>query len=147
MGSGGSGAPAAKGAGVRASLGWAPAAVLAVGAVLATAGVKAQRALPLRTPLAVAVPRQIDGLSGRDLVLSEAEVRVAGVTTYLARAYRSTDSGRVRGFSLYVGYYDWQTQRWTPVTVYGTVIVQPPNASGRVIDVYIDNQLSNRVRW
>ena len=92
------------------SLGWAPAAVLAVGAVLATAGVKAQRALPLRSPLAEAVPRQVLGFTGRDVTLSAAEERVAGVTSYLVRFFGSTDSAATSGFSLYVGYYDRQTQ-------------------------------------
>ena len=91
-------------------LGWAPAVVLAVGAVLATAGVKAQRALPLRVPIAEAVPRQVDGLRSRDLALSEGEARAAGVTNYLVRVYEHEDSSRSVAFSLYVGYYDQQTQ-------------------------------------
>jgi EpsI family protein len=91
-----------------ARLGWGPAVLLLVGAVLATAGVKAQRALPLRVPLAEAVPRQIEGLSSSDLVLSGEEARVAGVTSYLVRNYQRPDSSMA--FSVYVGYYDRQTQ-------------------------------------
>jgi len=94
-------------------LGWAPAAVLAVGAALATVGVKAQRALSLRVPLAQAVPKEINGLRSRDVTLSEAEARVAAVTSYLARNYESADSARTLAFSLYVGYYDEQTQGQT----------------------------------
>ncbi len=90
-------------------MGWAPAAVLAVGAVLATVGVKAQRSLPLRAPLAEAVPREIEGLSGRDYALSAAEARVVGVTDYLVRVYRAADSTRAP-VTLYVGYYDQQTR-------------------------------------
>jgi EpsI family protein len=93
-----------------ARLGWGPAGLLAVGAVLATVGVAAQRALQLRTPLAEAVPRQIEGIPSRDLVLSDEEARVAGVTNYLVRAYQRPDSGSGVAFSVYVGYYDRQTQ-------------------------------------
>jgi EpsI family protein len=95
---------------VTAGLGWAPAAVLVVGAVLATAGVKAQRALPLRAPLADAVPREIDGLRGRDGALSGAEARAVAATSYLVRAYESAGSTHRTSLSLYVGYYDRQTQ-------------------------------------
>ena len=90
-------------------LGWSPAAVLAVGAILATAGVKAQRALPLRAPLGEAVPTEIEGFHGRDVALSDAEARVAAVTSYLARTYEGGDSAGRATFSLYVGYYDRQT--------------------------------------
>jgi len=92
------------------SLGWSPAVVLAVGACLATAGVKAQHALPLRVPLAVAVPAEIDGQPSQDATLSAAEVRVAAMTSYLVRIYGSTDSAGAMSFSLYIGYYDQQTQ-------------------------------------
>ena len=95
---------------MRPPIGWAPAAVLALGAVLATAGVKAQRTVALRVPLAEAVPAEIGGSRGRDVVLSEGEVRVAGVTTYLARTYGNADSTGDAAFSLYIGYYAQQTQ-------------------------------------
>lgn len=92
---------------------WPPAVVLAVGALLATAGVRAQRTLALRAPLTEAIPQQIDGLQARDLQLSEAEVAAAGVTTYLARVYEATDTtgpDSSRFATLYIGYYDRQTQ-------------------------------------
>lgn len=89
---------------------WAPAVVLGVGALLATVGVKAQRALPLRSPLAASLPERLEGLSGRDIVLSDEERRVAGVTSYLVRYYERPDSARTMAFSVYVGYYDRQTQ-------------------------------------
>jgi EpsI family protein len=93
---------------------WPPAAVLAAGALLATLGVKAQRTLPLRAPLAAAVPDTVEGFRGRDLTLSEAEIRVAGVTDYLARVFESDSTARPAGtpefFTLYVGFYDQQTQ-------------------------------------
>jgi len=98
---------------VTSRLGWTPAAVLVAGALLATAGVRAQRALPLRVPLAQAVPTEIEGLAGHDYRLSEGEAQVAGVTSYLARTYQDSDSTQPAAFSLYVGYYDEQTQGQT----------------------------------
>jgi EpsI family protein len=95
---------------VTPALRWAPAAVLAVGAVLATVGVKAQRALPLRVPLVRAVPDTMEGFRGRDLPMSEEEAQAVGVTSYLSRVYGAADSSRGAGFTLYVGYYDRQTQ-------------------------------------
>ena len=96
-----------------ATVGWAPAAVLVVGAALATVGVKAQRSLPLRVPLADAVPAEINGLHSRNLTVSPAELKVAGVTSYLARSYERSDSAGELAFSLYVGYYAQQTQGQT----------------------------------
>jgi EpsI family protein len=90
--------------------GWTPAVVLVVGAVLATAGVKAQRALPLRAPLAGTVPTRIEGFLGRDLPLSEEEAQAVGVTSYLSRAYETADTSRRVAFIVYIGYYDRQTQ-------------------------------------
>ena len=91
---------------------WAPAALLTAGAVLTTLGVKTQRTLGLRAPLDTSIPSSIEGYTGRGLTLTDDEVEAAGVTDYLARVYAdsaATDSSRL-GFSLYVGYYDQQTQ-------------------------------------
>ena len=52
-----------------------------------------------------AIPQRFDGYVGRDLGMSDGELRVAGVTNYLMRTYESNEAS---GFSLYVGYYDWQ---------------------------------------
>ena len=98
---------------MRSPSGWSPAVVLAVGALLATAGVKAQRALSLRVPLAVAVPSEIDGEPSQDGTLSKAEGRVVAVTSYLARTYGNPDSAGAPAFSLYIGYYSQQTQGQT----------------------------------
>jgi EpsI family protein len=92
---------------------WLPAAVLAVGAVLATLGVKAQRSLALRVPLAEATPAEIEGLHSRNVTVSPAELKAAGVTTYLARSYERSGSAGDFVFSLYVGYYAQQTQGQT----------------------------------
>lgn len=93
---------------------WPPAAVLVIGALLATLGVRAQRTLPLRAPLAATVPDTVAGLRGRDLTLSTEEVRVAGVSDYLARVFAPDSVQRAAGapayVTLYVGYYESQTQ-------------------------------------
>ena len=85
---------------------WTPAAILALGLVLVQ-GVSEQKRMPLREPLATAVPASIDGFSARDLEISEEEQRVAGMSTYVMRVY---EAGAVPAFSVYVGYYDSQMQ-------------------------------------
>ena len=91
---------------------WAPAAVLLLGAV-ATVGIDRQTTMSLRAELRDAVPVEIAGLASRDIVISDQEVRVAGVTSYLMREYVSpvadVDSAGA-AFSVYVGYYASQTQ-------------------------------------
>jgi len=90
---------------------WPPAIILVVGAVLATAGVRTQRTLPLRQELGQAVPAEMEGFRGRDLRLREDEVQVAGVSSYLARLFQNPDttSGSPY-FALYVGFYDRQSR-------------------------------------
>jgi EpsI family protein len=87
---------------------WTPAVVLGLGAVFVV-GIDTQRSLPLERPLEEVVPDSLSGWPGSDVVLSDAEVRVAGVTEYLFRVYETTggtaDSSYV---TLYVGYYDRQ---------------------------------------
>jgi EpsI family protein len=90
---------------------WGPALVMAAGILLVQTSAT-QRALPLRRPLADAVPDTIEGYAGADLEISDSEATVAGVTTYLARTYRS-GTAAVPFFTLYVGYYDSQTQGHT----------------------------------
>jgi EpsI family protein len=87
---------------------WLPAGVLGLGA-LVTVGVDAQRALPLRRPLAEVVPLTLLGAAGRDIVIGDAELAVAGVTDYLMREYAPADSA-TPAFTVYVGYYDQQMQ-------------------------------------
>lgn len=88
---------------------WIPAVVLGVGALF-TVGIQTQRTMPLREPLAAAIPDTLDGLPGHDVTLGKAEVAVAGMTSYLMRAYSPTPSRAGVPFSLYVGYYAQQTQ-------------------------------------
>ncbi len=92
---------------------WAPALVLAAGALLATVGVKAQRTLALRQALAEAVPADLAGYKGREVKLSEAEARAVAVTSYLSRSYVAADTAKAAAFSIYVGYYAQQTQGQT----------------------------------
>ena len=87
---------------------WAPAAILAVGLVLVQ-GVSDQQRMPLREPLATAVPATIEGYAARDLEISAEEQRVAGMSTYVMRVYEAADAASP-AFSVYVGYYDSQVQ-------------------------------------
>jgi len=98
---------------VRSDGRWVPAGILVVGATLATVGVTAQRSLPLRMALAEAVPASLEGLRSRDVELSPAEAKAAGVTTYLARDYVAANDTGAAVFTLYVGYYAQQQQGQT----------------------------------
>lgn len=91
---------------------WPPAIALAIGAVLATAGVQAQRTLPLRAPLGTSVPDSLDGYRSRDVNLSADERTAVGASDYLARVYAPSDtSGSLaRYFTVYVGYYERQVR-------------------------------------
>ncbi len=86
---------------------WAPATVLAAGALLVAASGR-QRSLPLQLPLADAVPARIGAWVGRDRPIGDEERRVAGMDDYLMRVY--AEPGAAAAFSLYVGYYRSQAQ-------------------------------------
>jgi EpsI family protein len=88
-----------------------PALLLGMGAA-ASAVAGAQRSVPLRAPLENVVPREIQGFRGTDQVVSEQEQRVAGMDEYLLRNY-SRAGGAGAGFSVYVGYYQYQTRGHT----------------------------------
>ena len=95
---------------MRPVLAWTPAVLFGLGALF-TVGVDLQRSLDLRTPLGEAIPAEMTGAQGTDIRLSDAEVRVAGVTHYLMRSYEPRDStSGALPFSVYVGYYDSQLQ-------------------------------------
>ena len=92
---------------------WLPVLMLALG-VAATTRSDSHRAMALRAPLDSSIPLELAGFSGRDLRLADAERRVAGVTEYLLRDYTATSAdGKLRGFSVYVGYYERQGQGQT----------------------------------
>ena len=88
---------------------WAPMALLSFGAVTIL-GVDTQRSMSLEAPLQTAVGAELLGYRGRDITISDAERRVAGVTDYLLREYHDDEGGEAAWFSLYVGYYDRQMQ-------------------------------------
>ena len=87
---------------------WAPGSILSVG-VLLTLGLGPQKSLDLRAPLETVVPRQIDGVAGQDIPVTEAEARVAGFDDYLLRSYGTGPEA----YSVYVGYYGSQTKGHT----------------------------------
>ena len=86
---------------------FAPAAVLGVGCLLIS-GVREQKRVPPVIPMSkisVAVP----GYVTRDTIISKEEQRVAGMSDYVLRFFaRPSDTND--GFSVYVGYYDYQVQ-------------------------------------
>lgn len=89
---------------------WAPPAVLTLGAIL-TVGIDLQRDMPLRAPLDTTVPTEIAGFVGEDLTVSKQEQRVAGMSDYLYRVYAPPGAAETAAaFSVYVGYYQSQTQ-------------------------------------
>jgi EpsI family protein len=89
---------------------WFPAIALGVGAV-ATIGVRADRRLPLRAPLASVIGDTLAGYVGTEIPITAAERAVAGANGYLLRAYRTPgDTLAGHTFTLYIGYYDHQTQ-------------------------------------
>jgi EpsI family protein len=94
---------------MRATTLWAPAIVLSVAAVL-TVGIDTQRSMPLRAPFDSVIPREIAGFTGKDVILSEAEARVAGMDVYLMRNHEATVPGDSSRFSLYIGYYERQVR-------------------------------------
>ena len=95
---------------MRQLLTWMPVALLAVGATF-TVGVDTQRTLPLRQPLASVIPADLGDFSARDVIVSDAELQVAGVRDYLMRNFERSNAETGGGwFSLYIGYYDRQTQ-------------------------------------
>jgi EpsI family protein len=87
---------------------WAPASLLAVGAI-ATVGIDTQRSMPLRTPLAAAIPTELAGYAGVDVPLSDDELREVRVTEYVVRSYASSRGATAPAFSVYVAYYARQT--------------------------------------
>jgi EpsI family protein len=84
---------------------WVPGGLLSVGCLF-TLFIDRQQVVELAAPLST-LPIVVADYRGIDLPISEAEQRVAGMTNYSFRAFVK-DSAEV--FSIYVGYYDHQTQ-------------------------------------
>jgi len=83
-----------------------PAALMGLGCLLLFR-IHDQSVMPLRAPLASAVPKTIGGYSSQDLTIDPEEKRVAGVSDYLLRVFRQDSAGI---FSVYVGFYEEQGQ-------------------------------------
>lgn len=123
---------------------WGPAAVLGSG-VLLVLGMSDQTAMPLRAPLADVVPVTMGGYTSRDIPISEAEQQVAGMSSYVMRRYGSPDAAESLAYTLYIGYYESQTQGrtihspknclpgagWTPLTT-TTAVVRTRSGEQRV---------------
>lgn len=91
---------------------WAPVTLLVLGGILLTT-VQAQERPVLQGPLASALPAEIEGLPGSDSEVADAEAAVAGFTDYALRVYGSeadTAQTGLRWATIYLGYYDQQTQ-------------------------------------
>jgi EpsI family protein len=84
---------------------WVPGSLMGVGCLF-TLFIDRQQELPLAAPLAT-LPTEVLGHRGVDLTISEAEQQVAGMTAYSLRSFARDSTER---FSIYVGYYDHQTQ-------------------------------------
>ena len=96
---------------------WMPAVLLGLG-TLASAGAGVQRQIPLQRPLADVVPLEMHGMRGVDQKVSDQEVRVAGMDSYLMRAYTAVDKSAAAAigaamFTIYVGYYEHQSRGHT----------------------------------
>lgn len=93
---------------------WLPAGLLALGVLATTAGVHTQKVMKLERPLEGVIPQSYLGWPGSDVVISEEEQRVAGMTEYVLRRHArpgaDAEEAAATGFSVYVGYYESQSQ-------------------------------------
>lgn len=85
---------------------WLPAGILGCGCLLLVS-VQRQQAMPLRGSLE-SLPRQLGAYTGYDQKISADEQAVAGMSDYVLRIFTTPDT--VSAFSVYVGYYEQQTQ-------------------------------------
>lgn len=84
---------------------YVPAVILGIGCLLLSAGNTQQVAVPLKTSLA-SLPSELEGYRSVDREISKAEQQVAGMSSYMFRAFGDS----LLAFSVYVGYYDKQVQ-------------------------------------
>ena len=82
-----------------------PALIFAVG-YLMVSSTRAQRAVPLAEPLD-RVLQSVPGYEAQDQKIADEEVRVAGMSSYVARVY---SQGSTPVFATLVSYYDRQTR-------------------------------------
>lgn len=137
---------------------WAPAVILTLGAGLLH-GVQPQDDMPLRLPLEAVAPDVFGAYVGQDQEVSEAEADVAGFSDYILRTYLPEESDQAEWeaieagapwLSLYVGYYESQTQGstihspknclpgggWEPLHS-TTAVVQGVDGTGHTVNRYI----------
>ena len=82
-----------------------PAIFLGLGYLLVS-GVREQHVMEPRAALR-SISSTLEGTAGRDLVVPEAERKVAGMSDYMMREFRNDSQP---GLSVYVGYYERQVQ-------------------------------------
>lgn len=85
---------------------WVPAGILSVGCLMLLS-VQRQYVATLRSPLAT-IQTSFPGYRSVDGTIDKEEQRVAGMSTYLYRVFQREQSSD--GFTVYVGYYEQQTQ-------------------------------------
>ncbi len=85
---------------------FAPAALLGVGCLLIS-GAREQLRVPQRHDMAQ-IAMDAPGYKRTDIVVKEEERKIAGMSNYTFRAF--TRDSLDPGFSVYVGYYDYQVQ-------------------------------------
>jgi EpsI family protein len=133
---------------------WTPAALLAFGAVM-TVGVDQQKSMPLRLPLADALPMEVAGFHGTDIEISAEEQRVAGMTSYVMRIFSddAIDTDLLKSsVSVYVGYYDQQMQGRTihspknclPGAGWDALVAQPAQIQTAAGVVHVNRYLLQR---
>ena len=88
--------------------------VLLFGGFLLIWSTRSQREVPLVGPLSSVLP-EMAGFKAADMVVSEEERKIAGMTDYMARLFWQFSGPRdsTPAFSTYVGYYDRQAQGHT----------------------------------
>jgi len=85
---------------------WLPAGIMGCGCLLLVS-VQRQQSMPLRGSLE-SLPRQLGIYTGYDQKIGADEQAVAGMSDYVLRIFATPDT--VSAFSVYVGYYEQQTQ-------------------------------------
>lgn len=85
---------------------FAPAALLGAGCLLIS-GAREQKKMAPRTNMA-AVAMAAPGYATADVVVPEEERKIAGMSNYVMRTFQR--GPKDPGFSVYVGYYDYQVQ-------------------------------------
>lgn len=87
---------------------WLPAGLLGAGCLLLLLA-RQQQVMPLAQPLEAVVPDTLLGLGSWDREIDPAEQRIAGMDSYVMR-YFAAEPEPAWDFSVYVGYYQSQTQ-------------------------------------